>query len=189
MENRSVHYEILDEIKNRWSPRAFSKEELSIEDIFGVLEAARFAPSCFNEQPWRFILAISEEDREKMMLVLTEQNKLWAINAPVLILIVSKNKFDSSDKENRWSSFDSGTAWGYLSLEAQRRGLITHAMGGFSVERAKESYKLGDNYTPMAVIALGRYGDVESLNDDLKKREHPSSRKETAELLFKSGGK
>jgi nitroreductase len=189
MENRVVHYEILDEIKNRWSPRAFSKEEISMEDIFGVLEAARFAPSCFNEQPWRFILAISEEDREKMLLILTEQNKIWAINAPVLMLIVSKNKFDSNDKENYWRAFDCGTAWGYLSLEAQRRGLITHAMGGFSVSRARENYKISEEFSPMAVVALGKYGEIESLNEDLKKREHPSSRKETAELLYKSGGK
>ena len=189
MENRAIHYEILDEITNRWSPRAFSKEELSMEDVFAVIEAARFAPSCFNEQPWRFILAISQDDRAKMISILTESNKIWAANAPVLILVVAKKFFDLDDKENRWSAFDCGTAWGYLSLEAQRRGLITHAMGGFSVAKAREGYDINEKYEPMAVVALGKYGDVESLNEDLKKREHPSTRKETSELLFKSGGR
>ena len=185
MENRVIKYDILDEIKNRWSPRAFSRDELSMEDIFGILEAARFAPSCFNEQPWRFVLAISQEDRTKMVSILSDSNKLWADKAPVLLLILAKKNFDYNGKENRWSSFDCGTFWGFLSLEANRRGLITHAMAGFNVIKAREVFKITEEYMPMTVVALGKHGNPEELSDDLKKREVPSTRKETKELIYK----
>ena len=123
---RQFKYNIMQEIKDRWSPRAFSTEKISEEDLQAILEAASYAPSCFNEQPWRLLIASEEKELEIMRSLLTEKNYRWAKNAPVLILILAHRYFAYNNKENRWHQFDSGTAWGYLSLEAQKRGFITH---------------------------------------------------------------
>lgn len=185
MENRNFTTDILKEIKERWSPRAFSNERINDEDIMGILEAARYAPSCFNEQPWRFIVAKSDESLKKMRNILAESNQVWANNAPVLILILAKKNFDFNGKENYWHMFDAGTSWGYMSLEAQRRGLITHAMGGFSKQKAKEVFNIGDEYSIIAVVAVGKLGDKEKLPEDIEKREVPGNRKSIQELIIK----
>jgi nitroreductase len=128
---RTFKYEILKEIRERWSPRAFSEEKINKDDLLAVIEAAHYAPSCFNEQPWRFIIAEKDEDLKIMRSILNLRNQQWAGKAPVLILILAHKYFSANSKNNFWNQFDAGTAWGFLSLEAQRRGLITHAMAGF----------------------------------------------------------
>jgi nitroreductase len=184
MENRDFNLEILVDIKERWSPRAFSSDEISHEDIMGILEAARYAPSCFNEQPWRFIVAEDKEGLQKMNEILFDGNKVWASKAPVLILILSKNSFAHNGKDNYWHMFDAGTAWGYLSLEAQRRGLITHAMGGFSKDKAREVYNISDDYSIITVIAVGKYGNKDDLPDNIKAMEKPATRKPVEDLII-----
>ena len=151
----------------------------------GILEATRYAPSCFNEQPWRFVVAKSDEGLKKMRSILVESNQVWANNALVLILILSKKDFGFNDKENYWHMFDAGTSWGYMSLEAQRRGLITHAMGGFSKQKTKEVLNIGDKYSIIAVVAVGKLGDKEKLPEDIKKHEVPGNRKSIQELIIK----
>jgi len=182
--DRIFNYEIIPEIKERWSPRAIDSAEIPKDDVMALLEAARYAPSCFNEQPWRFIVADEEQSLNKMRAILAPSNQTWANNAPVLILIASKKTFSANGKENYWHMFDAGTAWGYLSLEAQSRGLITHAMGGFSQDDARTSFNISHDFDIIAVVAVGRYGTKESLSDDLQKREHPDVRKEISELLL-----
>lgn len=182
--NRTFHYDIMPEIKHRWSARAFSAEKIEKEEIYALLEAARYAPSCFNEQPWRFLVADEEKNLEKMRGILTPKNQSWANKAPVLILIASKKTFEYDGSKNYWNMFDAGTAWGYLSLEAQKRGLIAHAMGGFDREKARSVFYLADDLTIITVVAVGRYGIKESLSDEQQQQEYPQTRDEIKDLLL-----
>jgi len=184
---RDFTYDILPEIKFRWSPRAFGDAPIPEADVLALLEAARFAPSCFNEQPWRFIVARSPADLADMQGLLTDQNREWATRAPVLILLLAKRTFTESNQENYWHMFDTGTAWGYLSLEAQRRGLIAHAMGGFSRKRAIALYELPADIVPIAVVAIGEPGDPALLTPELREREKPGLRKPLETLLVHGG--
>lgn len=181
---RKFNYEIMEEIKERWSPRAFDEATVEKDELMAVLEAASYAPSCFNEQPWRFVVGYSEDKLEKLRGILTPSNQAWANRAPVLVLIASKKKFEHNNKNNRWHEFDAGTAWGFMSLEAQRRGLITHAMGGFDKEKAHREFNISDDYDLIAVVAIGRYGDKNSLSQDLQERENPAARKSLDELIL-----
>lgn len=184
MEKRTFHHDIMQEIKDRWSPRAFADSPVSKEEIEALLEAASYAPSCFNEQPWRFIVADGEPAISKMRGILSDSNRIWAGGAPVLILIVSMNTFSHNGKPNAWHTFDAGTAWGYLSLEAQRRGLITHAMAGFSKDGARKEFSIAEDIDIIALVAVGRYGDKSSLPQDLQEREYPQTREEIRDLLL-----
>lgn len=181
---RIFNYEIMTEIKERWSPRAFSGKAVPEEELMALLEAARYAPSCSNEQPWRFLIAADEEKLAKMRDVLNPGNQKWANRAPVLILIAAEKKFQKDGSSNRFNCFDAGTAWGYLSLEAQRRDLIAHGMGGFSVEKARQAFSIPDHYDIMAIIAVGYYGSKDQLSEYNQGREYPNTRKEIEELLL-----
>lgn len=184
-EYRDYNYEILREIRDRWSPRAISTERISEEDIKGVLEAARFAQSCFNEQPWRYMVAKEGAELEVMREIINEKNRLWAKTAPVLILILSYKNFAYNGNLNRWNEFDTGTSWGFLSLEATRRGLVTHAMGGFDVQKAREKLNVPEDYNIIAVVAMGKLGKVEELAlEEFKEKEHPDSRNPLKKMML-----
>lgn len=186
MENRTFDYEVMDEIQQHWSPRAFdSHRAVPEEELMAILEAARYAPSCFNEQPWRYIVAKTPQQRDKLANILSPSNKLWAEKAPVLLLILSKQSFAKNGKPNRWHQFDAGTSWGYLLLEAQRRGIITHAMAGFNANLARETYAIPEDHTIICAVALGYYGNINDLDPDLQTREHPSPRLSTEEIIYK----
>jgi len=148
------------------------------------MEAARYAPSCSNEQPWRFLIADSAEKLARMRSLLDEGNQGWANKAPVLLLLTSKKYFEKNGQGNHWQMFDTGTAWGYLSLEAERRGLITHAMGGFDREKARREFSIPEDLEIITVIAVGYYGDKSELSEFNQKREHPQTRKDIDELLL-----
>ena len=185
MENRVFDFEILPEIQNHWSPRAFDPgRPVADNDLLALLEAARYAPSCFNEQPWCYIVAKDELDHQKLCKILSDSNQEWAAKAPVLLLILSRQNFDLTGKINRWHQFDAGTSWGYLTLEAQRRGMITHAMGGFNVDQARQAFEIPEDYTVIAAVAIGYYGKKEDLSPKDQEREHPSPRKSIAEIIF-----
>ncbi|PKM84659.1 MAG: nitroreductase [Firmicutes bacterium HGW-Firmicutes-11] len=184
MNRRDFDADIMKEIKERWSPRAFAKTPVDPVDIKGVLEAARYAPSCFNEQPWRFILGDSDPIRGQIFGLLTEKNQRWAKRAPVLILIVAQKLFEQTGKDNPWHAFDSGTAWGFLALEAWRRGLITHGMGGFHKKDASALFDLSEHELPIAVIALGYQGDPKVLDEEQQLKEHPSLRRKASESVL-----
>ncbi|MBS3872468.1 MAG: nitroreductase family protein [Firmicutes bacterium] len=182
---RDFNHDILDLIKARWSPRAFSAEPVAMPELLALCEAARYAPSCFNEQPWRFILATTPDELAKMQSILAESNLEWAQHAPALLLILAKKTFSETGQDNYWHMFDAGTAWGYLSLEAQSRGLITHGMGGFSKKKAQELYQLPSDLAPMAVIAIGKLGQRDNLPEPLQAREHPGERANLESLFLK----
>ncbi len=185
MLNREFDYQVLEEIQGRWSPRAFDPDKkVSDEDLKALLEASRYAPSCFNEQPWMYIVANGGEDHARIVSVLNPSNQEWASKAPALLMVLARQKLAQTGKDNRWHMFDAGTSWGYLSLEAQRRGLITHAMGGFSVERAREAFVIPDDLSVMAVVAVGYYGRKEDLSQRNADREHPQPRKSIGEITF-----
>ncbi len=188
MSERVFIHELMEEIQQRWSPRAFASDKpVSPADVEAVVEAAHFAPSCMNEQPWRILVADREPLHGQMLQVLSDKNRSWARHAPVLLLLMARTTFSESGKPNAWSRFDLGTAWGFLSLEAQRRGLQTHAMAGFKPELAHTLFGLPPELDPVAVVALGYAGDIADLPPDLQEREHPNGRDPIASVLYVPG--
>ena len=147
---RTSQYGIGDAFLKRFSPTRFSDRPVAERDLMAVLEAATTAPSCFNEQPWRFVLG----ERETFLEILAEKNAAWAASAPLFVLVCSTQTFAHNRKPNRWHAFDAGTGMGYLILEALRRDIYVHPMGGFSVEGAVERFGLL-GLEPHAVLALG----------------------------------
>jgi nitroreductase len=182
-EHREADHEIDSVFLNRWSPRSYKSDPVPDEVLFSLFEAARWAPSGSNEQPWRFILARTQEDKERFYPFIAEGNRIWCEKAPVLVLIVSKT-ISSRGTHLRSHAFDAGTAWGYLALEATRQGLITHAMGGFDPEKAREVLGIPAEFEPQAVIAIGYQGEKEALPENLQEREKPSARRDLSETVF-----
>jgi nitroreductase len=146
---------------NRFSSRAFSEQEIHDEELMAILEAATWAPSANNEQPWRFFIARTKEERALFISFLNPRNKLWAHKAPVLILLGSAIERANKDL-NSYHCFDAGAAWGYLALQASILGLSTRAMGGFDKEKAKHILNIPIEIVPHVVVALGYPGNFAS---------------------------
>ena len=180
---RSSEVEVDSMFTDRWSPRAFLSDPLPEHQIQALFEAARWAPSCFNEQPWFFIYATEAKDRETFTSILVKKNQMWAGRAPLLMFAIARRKFQQSGKENRHAPFDTGAAWISLALQARKLGLYAHAMAGFNVEKAHEVLGVPKkDYQIMAAIAVGRKGDGEHLPEDLLQMESPNSRKPLSEV-------
>ncbi len=178
MNTRKAEAPVDREFLDRWSPRSFRNEPLSRRQIESLFEASRWAPSCFNEQPWIYVYAVTEEDRKKFLSLLVEKNRTWAKNAPLLLFIATRLHFKLNGKRNRSAEFDAGSAWVSLALCARKLGLYAHAMAGFDRERCysilgvpKERYKV------MAAIAVGKKDSSEKLPEELRKDEFPNNRK------------
>lgn len=167
----------------RWSPRAFSEEILSDEVLLSVLEAARWAPSASNIQPWRFIVARTAEERALFFPFIADGNRTWCEKAPALVLLLS-HTLASNGQLNATHAFDAGAAWGYLALEATNQGLRAHAMAGFDAKLARIALKVPEEYALHVVIALGYQGDKSQLSESLQQREAPNTRKPLAESLY-----
>ncbi|MEW9675951.1 nitroreductase family protein [Lentibacillus sp. L22] len=182
-EFRKASYDIDPIYVNRWSPRSFMDKDVPDDTLYSVFEAARWAPSAANKQPWRFVIARNQSDREKFLTFINESNVVWCKKAPVLVALLSKTDNEDGGK-NPTHAFDAGTAWGFLALEAFRKGLITHAMGGFNREKAKEVLSIPENYDVHAIVALGYKGEKDLLTDAYRDREKPSMRKDLSELMF-----
>ena len=150
--------EILKEIANRYNPVGFGEGEVVKEDLDAILKATTMAPSAFGEQPWRFFIATDEEDREALLSYMTPGNALWAKNAPVLIAVAGYIYGTSDRTFNYWSGFDSGAAWGYMALEAMRRGYAVGFIGGFDRNDIKREFVVDDEdfYDFYAIVAIGR---------------------------------
>ncbi len=166
---------IHDIIQARWSPRAFDPAKLvSHDDLLALLEAAHWAPSCFNGQPWRFVICDKTADEsawQNAFATLAEKNRRWAKNATVLILSVAMDNFSHNGQPNRWAMYDTGAASLSLCLQATALGLSVHQMGGFDAEKAREVFHLPDDCKPMAMMAVGYQADVDVLDDDFKEAE------------------
>jgi len=168
---------------DRWSPRAFDPTPLDDAQIAALFEAARWAPSCFNEQPWLFRYAVTDEERQRFLPALVEKNRAWAQHAPLLLFVLARRHFSANGKPNRHAVFDAGAAWMSLALQARRLGLYAHGMAGFSVEKALEILDVdGEEYEVMAAIAVGRRRDAAQLPEDLARVEFPNGRKPHAEV-------
>ncbi len=169
---------------SRWSPRAMSGEEIDEATLKTLFEAARWSPSANNNQPWRFIYARRNTPHwETFFNLLAEGNQIWAKNAAVLIVVISKTTFDSG-KPARTHSYDAGAAWVSLALQGSLKNLVVHGMQGFDYDRAKKELQVPDDYSVEAMIAVGRHGKKEDLPDYQQEREFPSSRKSIAEIAM-----
>jgi nitroreductase len=164
-------YPIHDLIAARWSPRAFTDRPVEETKLRSLFEAARWAASSGNQQPWRFLFATREDAaaHARFVGVLWERNQRWAKDAPVLVLVVAK-LYDRPGSESR-SFYDVGMAAANLVIQAVDLGLVTHQMGGFSAEKARELLGVPEGYEPLAMIALGYPGDPGTLPEDLRERE------------------
>ncbi len=169
MKNPTLNnYKINALAEQRWSPRAFSNRIVESNKIKSILEAARWAPSAFNEQPWRFIIGQKGNNTYKKILsTLVDWNKLWASNAPVLILNMAKKTFAHNGKQNITFKYDLGQAVGIMILEAVNQGLFTHQMTGFNADTATILFSVPDDYQVVSVTALGYGGNVDDLPKEI----------------------
>lgn len=187
-EHREPDHDIDPLFVNRWSPRAMTGESLDEAEYLPLFEAARWAPSAFNNQHWRFLYASREDDEWNTFVdLLTEGNKAWATDAAVLAVIVSKTTFDHNGEPAPVHSFDTGAAWENLALEGARRDLAVHGMAGFDYERAAEELDVPDEFEVEAMVAIGERAPPETLPEELREREQPSDRKPLAEIVHRGG--
>src|SRR5438105_6710553 len=185
---RDAAHPIHDLLRRRWSPRAFSDRPVEREKLLSLFEAARWAPSSNNEQPWHYLVATKDEVEEfgKLLACLVEKNQSWAKAAPVLMLSVATTTFARNGKPNRHALYDTGQAAACLTVQATALGLFVHQMAGFSVEKARETYHIPENAEPVAAMAIGYLGDANSLAADLGERELTlTPRKPIGEFVFR----
>lgn len=186
MMTRTPEKQIDAQFIERWSPRAFSSQPVEQEKLLSMFEAAKWAPSCFNEQPWLFLYATKGEELEIFQNLLVEKNQMWANKAPVLAFVFARKTFAYNGKPNRWAEFDSGSAWMSLSLQANKLGLYTHGMAGFQEDKIYETLNISkDDYTAIAAIAIGYMADKSVLPQEFAEKEFPSDRKPLAEVAKK----
>jgi nitroreductase len=168
---------------NRWSPRAMSGEEVLQGELLRLLEAARWAPSSYNGQPWRFLYGRRNTAHWSMFFdLMIEFNQQWTRKAGVLFVVISKTTFDHNGEPNPTHSFDSGAAWQNLALQGSAMGLVVHAMAGFDAKKARKTLNIPPEYEVEAMIAVGKPGRVEDLPPEMQQREQPSDRKPVAEI-------
>jgi len=169
---------------NRWSPRAMSGEEIDEPTLLSLFEAAKWAPSSNNNQPWRFLYGRRNTPHWNTFFnLLAEGNQVWAKNAAVLIVVISKTTFDN-DKPARTHSYDAGAAWENFALQGSIKGLVIHGMQGFDYDKAKQELRIPGDYKVEAMIAVGKKGKKETLPDYLQEREVPSTRKNFSEIVM-----
>ena len=171
----------------RWSPRAFTGEEISEHTLRTMLEAARWAPSSYNSQPWRFIYARRDNAHwDKFLGLLNEFNQSWVKTGSAIVFIVSAERMHVQGKEGTVPSyshsFDAGAAWGYMALQAAHMGWAAHAMVGVDFDRAYAELKVPTGYRIEAAVAIGKKGPTDLLPEGLQAREVPSDRKKLTEI-------
>jgi nitroreductase len=189
---RKPDYPIHEMFLNRWSPRAFTGEPIIQEELLTMLEAARWAASSYNSQPWRFIYALRDTPAwERFLNLLVPFNQSWAKEASALVFLVSNSTMRSPRSGNEvpspTHSFDAGTASGYFALQASLMGWYVHGMVGFDADRAFEDLSVPKGHKVEAVYAVGRKADPAGLPEELSARELPSDRRSLKELAFQGG--
>ena len=183
---------IQETVANRWSSRAYdASKKVSREQILALLEAARWAPSSYGDQPWRVIVwnkSVDEKSWDEAFSCLMPSNQAWAKDAPVLLLGCANNLLSHNGEKNRFAQYDTGAAIENLCLQATHMGLMVHQMGGFNSDAAREKFNIPADVTPMAMLAVGYEGDASHLSEELKAREiAPRTRKVLGELFFDAG--
>ncbi len=184
-EFRNPEYDVDPVFLNRWSPRAMSGEGIGKKELLSLFEAARWAPSANNNQPWRFVYAMRDTPHWPPFFdLLAELNRVWAVRAAALAVVVSKKSFDHNGKFSRTHSYDTGAAWENLALQGSLKGLVVHGMQGFDYDRAGELLKIPDGYQVEAMMAIGKPGKRESLPEQYREREFPSDRKKLSDIVM-----
>ena len=175
-------------LASRWSPRAFSGDAIAPEILESLMEAARWAPSCFGAQPWHFILCDKERNPaawDQALTCLAEANRIWARHAGALILVCGDTVFAHNNKPNRHGAYDSGAAAICLVLEAENQGLRAHQMAGFDAAQARTAFAVPENCECLSFIAVGWQAAADNLSDDLRAREEaPRERLPLGEIFF-----
>ena len=178
-------------IANRWSGRAYdANKAVSNEQVISLCEAARWAPSCFGDEPWRFIVWNKNTDKaswQKAFDCLVPGNQEWVKDAPLLLLVCADTVFGHNQKPNRWAQYDTGAAAENLCLQAEDLGLMAHQMGGFNADAARNAFEIPEQFTLMAMVAVGYAADIKTVIGEALARETAErKRKPLAELFFDS---
>lgn len=174
-------------VRERWSPKSFRDRAVPEEDLRSLLEAARWAPSSYNEQPWSFLVARAGETEAfgRMLSCLTEGNRRWARTAPVLMITLTRLRLERNGEENGHARHDVGLAAAQLTLEATSRGLAVHQMAGFHPERVRRLYDVPEGVEPVTAIAIGYPGGTDRLPEGVRSRaDAPRRRKPAREFVF-----
>lgn len=172
---------------NRWSPRSFTGEEVPLDVLHTALEAARWAPSASNAQPWRFLISRhGDANWDKFTALLNGRNARWANKASALVLIVSHTEVERGGQKgpNNSHSFDAGAAWANFAHQALLLGWHTHGIGGYDRALARDTLKVPEDFALEALIALGRQGALDTLDEDFHAQESPNARRPLAESVF-----
>lgn len=186
--NRTAEFDVDPLFIHRWSPRAMSGEPVSQRQLMTLFEAAKWAPSCFNEQPWRFLYARRDTDHwDTFFGLLVEANQQWCANAAALVVIASKKTFTRNGNPNPTHSYDAGAAWVSLALQGSSMGLVVHGMAGFDYAAAAEQLKVPDDYKIEAMAAIGQPAGLDQLPERFHDGEVPSQRRPLADLVMEGG--
>ena len=181
---RTTKYDMLDVIRERFANRALKQDnQVSDQTLEALVEAAAQAPSCFNEQPWRFLIAKGER-KDRLLATLTPVNQEWAGRAAALVLTLAKKTFTYNGNNNPWHLSDAGCAAGFFMLEAQRRGLTAHPMAGFDKKAARAAFLIPEEFDIVHMMAVGEPGDLELLSEKNQARNHPGTRKAIEEFIL-----
>jgi nitroreductase len=182
---RHADFPIEPMLIDRWSPRAMSGEGISREELMRLFEAARWAPSSFNAQQWRALYADRETEHWQTFFdLLGEGNKVWAKNAAVLVVFISRTTFEHNGKPSITHSYDAGAAWENFALQGFQQNLVVHGMQGFDYERAREVLRIPQEFQVQAMAAVGRPASKEILPEKLQERENPNDRRRVSESVF-----
>lgn len=183
-EHRQADHPVDSMFVDRWSPRAMSGEEISREELMVLFEAARWAPSSYNNQPWRILYARRNSEQWPLFFdLLVDTNKAWCRNAAALLVFISKTTFDHNGKPSRTHSYDCGAAWENLALQGYLKGYVVHGMQGFDYESARTVLNIPDGFQVEAMAAIGRPGAKEALPEELQKREMPNNRRKLEQTV------
>jgi nitroreductase len=181
---RHADYPIEQLFLDRWSARAMTGETIPREELMVLFEAARWAPSSYNNQPWRILYARRDSAHWKLFFdLLVEFNQAWAKNAAALLLFISKTTFDMNGEPSITHSFDTGAAWENLALQGWLKGLVVHGMQGFDYERARTALNIPEGFRVEAMAAVGKPGDPSVLPEELRKRESPGDRRKLDQTI------
>jgi nitroreductase len=187
----STQYPINELLAQRWSGRAYdTQKEVSARQIIPLLEAGRWAPSCFGDEPWRFIICNRSTNQvawSKALDCLTEKNRCWANAAPLLIVICASTVFAQNDKPNKWGVYDTGAAAMSICIQATEMGLMAHQMGGFDADKIRTVFTIPDKIIPIAVMTVGYQLAVDSIPDDMKEREFAARKRKALGDCFFEG--
>jgi len=185
----STQYPVISALRNRWSPRAFNNQPITPDDLHTIFEAASWAPSAINEQPWLYIYAHRSDEAgfQKLVDCLLPGNQVWAKNAAVLILSLARKNHSATGKPNHTYLYDTGAANMALTIQATEMGIHVHQMGGFDHEVTIKAFNLADDVQPAVIMALGYQGSHEQLDEPFRTRELAArSRKPLSEIVTKA---